>query len=139
LERIRYTGLVEIEYMLDKRDGVYKMLDVNTRVWGWIAMCAYAGVDFPYLMWKLSQGEAVEEVKGRGGVGWSRTMFDIAAMFELIASRSGISPFYFIGTLFRAKHEMYISDDLRPAFMEVFQLFVRAYRKILKILGLYKP
>ncbi|MCQ3936873.1 MAG: hypothetical protein DPW18_07475 [Chloroflexi bacterium] len=139
LEKIRYTGLVEIEYMLDKRDSVYKMLDVNTRPWGWIAMCAYAGVDFPYLMWKLSQGETVEEVRGRGGVGWSRTMFDLAAMFELIRLRSSVSIFEFIGTLLRAKHEMYISDDLRPAFMEFFLLAARAYRKVLKILGLYKP
>ncbi|MBL8062708.1 MAG: hypothetical protein JNK32_06795 [Anaerolineales bacterium] len=139
LEKIRYTGLVEIEYMLDKRDGVYKMLDVNTRPWGWIAMCAYTGVDFPYLMWTLSQGGVVEEVRGRGGVGWSRTLFDLAAMFELVMSRSAISPFKFIGTLWRAKHEMYIADDLRPAFMEIFQLIARAYRKVLKILGLYKP
>jgi len=136
LERIRYTGMVEIEYMLDKRDGVYKLLDVNTRPWGWIAMCVYAGVDFPYLMWKLSQNKLVEEAHGRGGVGWSRTVYDLAAMFELVWSGDrSISLINFIQSLLHAKHEMYVTDDLKPAFFEFSQLISRAFRKLSKILG----
>src|SRR2546425_864839 len=34
LGSIRYTGLVEIEFKRDPRDGRYKVLDVNPRVWG---------------------------------------------------------------------------------------------------------
>ena len=135
LEKIQYTGIVEMEFMLDRRDGVYKLLDVNTRPWGWIAMCAYAGVDFPYLMWKLSQDKVVEEIHGRGGVGWSRTLFDLAAMFELVLSgRQPLSIFEFIKSLLNAKHEMYVWDDLKPAFFEIFQLIMRALRKLSRIL-----
>lgn len=139
LGKIKYTGLVEIDFILDKRDDVYKMLDVNARAWAWISMCVYAGVDFPYMAWKISQGQMVEEMHGRGGIGWSRTLYDLAAVFGTIKLGLPFSPFGFVGSLLRAKHEMYVLDDLKPAFFEIFQLIKRAIRKILKILGLIKP
>lgn len=55
LEAIRFTGLVEVEFKRDPRDGRYKLLDINPRVWGWHSMCAAAGIDFPYLLWQLMQ------------------------------------------------------------------------------------
>ena len=35
IEAARYTGLVEVEFKRDPRDGRFKVLDVNPRVWGW--------------------------------------------------------------------------------------------------------
>lgn len=134
LRKIKYTGLVEIDFILDKRDGIYKMLDVNARPWGWIALGIYAGVDFPYLMWKLSQGEVIEEMHGRGGIGWSRTFYDISAIIEMIKSDQSFSFIEVIKSLWQAKHEMYVWDDLKPAFFEVFQLILRAFRKLAKML-----
>ena len=53
LREMRYTGLIEIEYKRDQRDGVFKLLDMNPRVWGWHSLCPRAGVDFPWLLWLL--------------------------------------------------------------------------------------
>ena len=44
---LRFSGLVEIEFKLDARDGRVKLLDVNPRAWTWIGLGAAAGVDFP--------------------------------------------------------------------------------------------
>src|SRR5262249_37374212 len=35
LAEMRYTGLIEVEFKRDPRDGCYKLLDMNPRVWGW--------------------------------------------------------------------------------------------------------
>ena len=35
LRAIDYYGLVEMEYKWDRRDGQYKLLDVNGRTWGY--------------------------------------------------------------------------------------------------------
>ena len=61
LEAIGFTGLVEVEFKRDPRDGGYKLLDINPRVWGWHSMCAAAGIDFPYLLWEMMQGAAVAQ------------------------------------------------------------------------------
>ena len=51
LKAIRYTGVVEVEFKRDPRDGCCKLLDINPRVWGWYTLCARAGVDFTRLLW----------------------------------------------------------------------------------------
>lgn len=134
LKQINYTGIVELEFMLDKRDGLYKILDVNTRAWGWIDMAAYAGVDFPYLLWKLVFEQEIKPSHARAGIRWSRTIYDFASSAQSIwAGR--LSVFEFIFSLIGAKHEMYVFDDPKPAMMELFHLFQRAFRKLRKIIN----
>jgi D-aspartate ligase len=77
LRAIRYTGAVEIEYKRDPRDGQYKLLDVNARVWGFHGLGAACGVDFPWLLYADQLGIPVEPLHARPGVGWLRLLTDI--------------------------------------------------------------
>jgi D-aspartate ligase len=77
LRSIDYYGLVELEYKLDRRDGQYKLLDVNGRTWGYHTLGSGAGVDFPYLLFADQMGEAVEPRRGRAGVSWIRLVTDL--------------------------------------------------------------
>jgi phosphatidylserine decarboxylase precursor-related protein len=86
LAAMRYTGLAEVEFKYDQRDGRYKLLEVNPRVWTWHALCGAAGVDFPYLLWRVLHGEAVPESRGRPGVRWARMSTDVAAACTEILS-----------------------------------------------------
>jgi D-aspartate ligase len=84
LSALRYTGLVEVEFKWDARDGHYKLLDINTRVWGWHTLCARAGVDFPYLLWLQTRGECIPEVRARVGTRWVRMGADFStALLEM--------------------------------------------------------
>jgi D-aspartate ligase len=85
LEPLRYSGLVEIEFKRDARDGRYKLLDVNPRPWTWIALGAAAGVDFPLIQWQLATGQQVAPQHGRAGVGWCHASRDIVAACQQIA------------------------------------------------------
>src|SRR5207248_63861 len=67
LGAMRYTGLVEVEFKRDPRDGRCKVLDINARTWGWHSLGHRAGLDFPYLQWRLIRGEAVPELRARAG------------------------------------------------------------------------
>lgn len=79
LAAMRYTGLVEVEFKYDQKDGRYKLLDVNPRAWTWQGLCGRAGVDFPHLLWRSIHGEQVPELRGRPGVRWVRLSTDLAA------------------------------------------------------------
>jgi predicted ATP-grasp superfamily ATP-dependent carboligase len=88
LRELSYSGLIEVEFKRDRRDGVLKLLDVNPRVWGWHSLCARAGVDFPWLLWLLISGRPVPRVRARPGVGWLRLTTDTpTAIRELVARR----------------------------------------------------
>jgi predicted ATP-grasp superfamily ATP-dependent carboligase len=132
LEKNRYTGLVEIDFIFDRRDGLYKMLDVNARAWGWIAMGAAAGVDFPFLMWKLVNGEPISPARGRAGVRWVRTIIDFEASLRAILAGS-LSWRKYLLSLKGVRHETLVRDDLKPALMEFHQFAGRSFRKLGKM------
>jgi D-aspartate ligase len=49
LKQFRYQGISEVEFIRDERDGDFKLLDINTRVWKWIGLPIRAGIDLPWL------------------------------------------------------------------------------------------
>ena len=86
LAATRFTGLVEVEFKKDLRNGQFKVLDVNPRVWGWHTLCVRAGVDFSYLLWLLARGEPVPELRGRAGERWIHTSADLRVVIGEILS-----------------------------------------------------
>lgn len=98
LAGIGYTGLVEIEFKRDRRDGRYKMLDVNPRIWAWHSLTRRAGVDFPALMWRHLSGETVAPVRARAGVAWIHMARDVIAAFQEIR-RGALAPVEYFNSL----------------------------------------
>lgn len=87
LRELGYTGLIELEYKRDCRDGVVKLLDMNPRVWGWHTLCVRAGVDFPWLLWLLASGETIPATRAKSGVGWLRFSTDTPTAIKEMLSR----------------------------------------------------
>jgi D-aspartate ligase len=85
LKEMRFNGLIEVEFKRDARDGELKLLDINPRVWGWHSLCQRAGVDFPYLAWRLAQGLSVPASKAELGVRWLRFSTDLPTSLREIA------------------------------------------------------
>jgi predicted ATP-grasp superfamily ATP-dependent carboligase len=129
LEKINYTGLAEIDFKFDERENNYKILDVNARPWGWLAMCPKAGVDFAFLMWQLAQGIEITSAEARPGVRWIRTPYDFMAALQGLASGSLSLKEYF-ASLKNADHEMYAADDLLPVIAEIPLLAKLVWNKI---------
>ena len=47
LEATRWHGPAQIEFKKDSRDGKYKFIEFNTKLWGTLDLSVKAGVDFP--------------------------------------------------------------------------------------------
>ena len=85
---LRLTGMIEIEFKEDPRDGRLKLLDVNARAWGWHAVGRAAGVDFAYLAWRAAQGDRIRRTQGRAGVRWVWLTTDL----PIVGSRAAGGP-----------------------------------------------
>ncbi len=131
LKALDYTGLVEVEFKQDSRDGRFKLLDVNTRVWGWHTLGARAGVDFSYLMWLLLQGKEIDETHGLPGVGWMRLTADLPmAAKEMMGGKLSLRDY--LGSFKRPlESAVYASDDLLPGLMELPLLFYLCFSRLL--------
>jgi D-aspartate ligase len=88
LATVRFHGLAEVEFKRDPRNGRFKVLDINPRVWGWHTLSKRAGVDFPYLLWLLLTGEPVHHLRGRAGERWVHLSADLRmAVEEILGGR----------------------------------------------------
>jgi predicted ATP-grasp superfamily ATP-dependent carboligase len=119
LSSLDFSGLVEIEFKFDARDGVYKILDVNARAWTWLGLGAAAGADFPALQWRLASGETVTPVTARSGVCWRYFSRDLAAAFaEIMAGR--LSAFGYLRSLRRSSASaVFAWDDPWPGALDL--------------------
>lgn len=59
MKKLPWYGIIELEFMMDNRDGKLKFMEINPRFWGSLHTSIAAGIDFPYLLFKLVNGEEV--------------------------------------------------------------------------------
>jgi D-aspartate ligase len=119
LASLNFSGLAEIEFKYDQRDGAYKILDINARSWTWISLGAAAGLDFPLLQWRLAAGEDTAPQTGRSGAGWRYSSRDFAAAIcEMFAGR--LSPLAYLRSLHRPlAGAVFAWDDPLPALLDL--------------------
>jgi D-aspartate ligase len=88
LGQIRFSGLAELEFKLDPRNGEFKLLDFNARTWGYHTIANEAGVDFPYLLFRRQLEQRIAPQRARSGVRWVRILTDLpTALAEICRGR----------------------------------------------------
>jgi len=66
LRGLGFHGLSQVEFKRDPRDGRYKLMEVNPRLWQWHGLAAACGVDLPQIAYRDLTGERVEPVSANG-------------------------------------------------------------------------
>jgi predicted ATP-grasp superfamily ATP-dependent carboligase len=90
LRYMRASGMVEVEFKQDARDGIYKLLDINIRPWGWHTLCIACGLDLPYIQYlELLLGQSSPPITPRYGTRWIRVATDLPAGIQEL--RAGIT------------------------------------------------
>ena len=59
LKHLGWQGAAMVEFKMDEENGDIMLIEVNGRFWGSLPLAIKAGVDFPYLLYKLKLGENV--------------------------------------------------------------------------------
>jgi len=119
LASLHFTGLVEIEFKQDPRNGEFKILDVNPRVWGWHTLSRRVGVDFPYLLWLLVHGQTVPVAHGCSGVRWMHTTADVrVAVQDILQGRLSFRSY--LRSFQRPRESaIFAWDDPAPGFLDL--------------------
>ena len=119
LEAMKFTGIVELEFKRDPRDGQHKLLDINPRAWGWHSLGGRAGVDFSYLLWLQACGAVVPESRPQVGVRWVRASTDLrTAAVELLRGRLSLGE-YFRSLRGPRESAIFSPDDPLPGLLEM--------------------
>jgi predicted ATP-grasp superfamily ATP-dependent carboligase len=62
LKSLNWVGVGMVEFKVDPRDGIPKLMEVNPRFWGSLQLAVVSGVDFPFLILKMARKEYFEPV-----------------------------------------------------------------------------
>jgi predicted ATP-grasp superfamily ATP-dependent carboligase len=76
LRELGYFGLSQVEFKRDTRDGRFKLMEINPRLWQWHGLASACGVDLPRIAYTDLTGAtatATAEVNG-GGKRWAITL-----------------------------------------------------------------
>jgi len=63
LNALDWFGAAMVEFKVDPRDGKPKLMEINPRFWGSLSLAIESGVNFPYLMYRMSKGEDISPVE----------------------------------------------------------------------------
>ncbi|MBN1847754.1 MAG: ATP-grasp domain-containing protein [Deltaproteobacteria bacterium] len=63
LKALDWYGVAMVEFKLDPRDNIPKLMEVNPRFWGSLSLAISAGVNFPYLLYRMSKGNDFQPVE----------------------------------------------------------------------------
>jgi D-aspartate ligase len=83
LSDVGYKGLGGLEFKQDPRDGVYKLIEFNTRFGMWDGLGIRCGVDLPLISYRDALGLPVEsQFEFRTGVKWVDWQRDLRAFID---------------------------------------------------------
>jgi len=117
LGQFEWHGIAMVEFKLDKRTKKPVLIEVNPRFWGSINQAVTAGVDFPYLLYKMAiEGDVEPILNYKIGV---KTRFLIDDIRTLLATLKQNGKLFYVFSEFLRKSDYYDEialDDLLPAF-----------------------
>jgi predicted ATP-grasp superfamily ATP-dependent carboligase len=119
LASLDYTGLVEIEFMLDPRSNRFKLIDVNPRIWTWHALGLPAGVNFALSVWQHANGLKIRKSRAAAGHSWLYLSRDVSSALACIREGS-LKPATWLGqTAGASSRATFAFDDPLPALADL--------------------
>lgn len=124
LEALKWHGVAMVEFKHDRRDGRAKLLEINGRFWGSLQLAVDAGIDFPYLLYRMAvHGDIEPAFTYREGV---RLRWWLGDLDWLLLRFRETSPLGAIREFLRhfgkgARNEIFRWDDPVPALEELSQ------------------
>jgi predicted ATP-grasp superfamily ATP-dependent carboligase len=117
LRSINYSGIFSAEFKKDKRDGTFKLLEINSRTSAWFStLSATCGINLMLIAYLDAIGKDTEYIEHyKAGYRWLELETDVLAASNMILNGELSIPSW-LSTLLQPKQEYYpfAKDDLYP-------------------------
>lgn len=106
LKHFNWHGVAMVEFKLNRRTKKPVLIEVNPRFWGSLNQAVKAGVDFPYLLYKMAlEGDIKQVLDYKVGVKTKNLFIDYIALFNYIRKTKRIG-------LLREFFRLPLNDDI---------------------------
>jgi len=92
LKELNYHGVAEVEFLIDDRTKEPVLMEINPRFWGSLNQAICAGVDFPYLVYKMAmEGDVQPVFTYKVGVKTRWMLGDCRALVDYIRTKKRLA------------------------------------------------
>lgn len=137
LTGINWYGMVAAEFKIDSRDQVPKLMEVNPRFFGYHKLAIQAGIDYPYILYRLALGENLPVINAyKVGLRFSRFAEDLATTildYYMHRETKIISDFInsYITARKKLTFDVMAASDLRP----VVRYYINGFKILWRLLA----
>ncbi len=132
LAAIRYRGIFSAEFKVDARDGTFKILAINARIWIYVEFVGRCGVDVCTMAYRDALGMPLGDVPAyRSGARLVSPYTDLAAA-HYAWSRRPLGTGAWLRSWFGAQQLQFNWTDPAPAVRDWCDISYRALRRVLR-------
>jgi D-aspartate ligase len=132
LAAIRYRGIFSAEFKVDARDGTFKILEINARIWIYVEFAGRCGVDVCTMAYRDALGMPLGDVPAyRSGARLVSPYTDLAAA-HYAWSRRQLGTGAWLRSWFGAQQPQFNWTDPAPAVRDWCDISYRALRRVLR-------
>lgn len=119
LVALDWHGIAMVEFKYDEETKDARLIEVNPRFWGSLALAINSGVDFPYLLYKMARDGDVEPVLNYQTNIMTRWLLgDALATISAIKKNLSLKPLVDFLNFKNEQYDDFYWDDLNPFFSE---------------------
>ena len=120
LKELNYTGVCEVEYLLDPRDKQFKLIEINARTWLWVGLAKACGIDYANIIYNyLNHKPAEYPANYKTGVKWINYLTDTIVSVQSVFTGK-LNIFKYLKSLTKKKvRATFTCTDPLPAIMLV--------------------
>ena len=130
VKTLNYTGICEIEFMRDTRDGNYKLIEINPRTWLWVGLAKACGIDYAKIMYRYVNGiEQTYPTTYEVGVKWRNAVTDLVFGVQAIIKRHITLCEYFSSFKGKIVKAIWSWKDIKPGLIFPFMTLYIAKKR----------
>ncbi|KTG07818.1 hypothetical protein AUR64_01960 [Haloprofundus marisrubri] len=135
LEHLEWRGVAMVEFRIDARTGEPKLMEVNPRLWGSLALTVGAGVDVPYLLYRAACfGDAEPTLTYVAGVRMRWLLGDVIRLSKT-SDRPRVMREFFTDSVSRTGYDVMSVDDPLPFFGSLETVLRGVYARVTGVTG----
>jgi predicted ATP-grasp superfamily ATP-dependent carboligase len=125
MKEIGWIGAGMVEFKIDPRDGVPKLMEINPRLWGSLQLSISSGIDFPELLVKMALDGDIPEIPDyKEGIMARWLLPGDILHFISNPNRFKLDPRFFKFFDKNLVYDDFARDDMAPVFATLLEMFV---------------
>jgi len=135
LKKLNYKGIAEVEFKRDSRDRIFKMIEVNTRIWTQNNLAMRCGIDIAYAAYiDMTGGRVERSFQKEHDIKWINFYDDFFACFGssgYLRKREITLVLWLKSLMGRKEYAIFALDDIKPFIYATKAFIIKILSKVL--------